>query len=457
MSVSKPKRRDAVLKRERCERCFRQERKEVIPSMKYQAKVFTGTYRGVDCIFDFHNMSFRAIESTHFTIMKVWRICEEYFCSKHFLSPVTGIAATAAIGDNLLLFAKHDKLIVFDTVPRKEDQSCLSRPTCVLWCSFSPDSTRLATCTSDGFVNLWNVDLCQVYQRFRSNVETLSGACYWSDSYLFVYHLNRGIPSLSKYPIDEKLRIETTEKQLLPLCPVVNEHLHFPHEMVDFSYGYLIFDSFVKEPVKVFDVNTIGDPKPVVLPKIDSFMPSRVKVSAGGAFFLGTCYDHNKMKLVIWKKSKDDPALYKEHVYYNFGHHHAFFSIHDSKCVAFSSVKHCVVFDINAGSETHSIKLKNVPEGLWGADKMFCTNSVVIRVMPNLIQIYDLESREGLKCSFQRNLTKELVIRSKLSPQGNILAVPTLTGDMDFFQLCIPESYSVPNREKNNRMMTKHS
>ncbi len=350
-------------------------------------------------------------------------------------------------------------------------------------CSFSPNGRRLATYDHSGAVKLWDVvsqcllaELCAMvnpdFCRFSSTglfiigdrkIAGYDSYCVWNSityqrvdqRYLFVYHLNRGIPSLSKYPIDEKLRIETTEKQLLPLCPVVNEHLHFPHEMVDFSYGYLIFNSFMKEPVKVFDVNTIGDPKPVVLPEIDSFMPRRITVSAGGAFFICACYDG----FVIWEKSKDHPALYKVHVYYNFGRRlpRASFSIHDSKCVAFSSGEHCVLFDINAGSETHCIKLTNAPEVHYVADKIFCINRIVIRIMPNLIQIYDLESCEGLECSFQRNLTEELLIRSKLSPQGNILAVPRLTGDMDFFQLCIPESYSVSNREKNNRMMTKHS
>ena len=455
-SLSVGRKKDGVFSPESCNRCLLQERKELIPSKEFVAfqslerdEIFTGIYRGGECIFYWYNYSLRVIESTHFTTLAAWQI----FVPHMFAMSRQRVIDITLIEDDLWLCSYGNKLIVFGTVPPKDDPSCPSLPTRVLWCSFSPDCTRLATCTSNGFINLWNVHLCKVYQCVRSNVATLSAACYWSDMYLFVYHLNRGIPSLSKYPIDEKLKIETSEKQLLPLCPVVNEHLHFPHEKVDFSYGYLIFNSFMKEPVKVFDVNIIGDPKPVVLPEIDSFMPSRITVSAGGAFFISACYDG----FVIWEKSKDHPALYKVHVYYNFVHHRASFSIHDSKCVAFSSGEHCVLFDINAGSETHCIKLTNAPEVHYVADKIFCINRIVIRVMPNLIQIYDLKSCEGLECSFQRNLTKELVIRSKLSPQGNILAVPRLTGDMDFFQLCIPESFSVSNREKNNRMMTKHS
>ncbi len=460
---NKPKQRFGDKKR--CDRCFRQGKKESIPhkewiswaskgSLEFTGVGFTGVYHEEECIFCWYNQSLHVIESTHFTTLAAWQI----FVARYYRGGCVGRGAVdiTAIEDDRWLYGHDNKMIVIGTVPPKQDRSYLSRLTRVLWCSFSPDGTRLATCTSDGFVNLWNVYLCQVYQRFRSNVETSSAACYWSDRYLFVYHLNRGIPRLSKYPVDEKLRIETTEKQLLPLCPVVNEHLHFPHEMVDFSFGYLIFNSFMKKPVKVFDVNIIGDPKPVVLPKIDSLMPWHVTVSAGGAFFLGTCYDNSDF--VIWEKSKDDPALYKAHVYYNPFHHLAPFSINDSKCVVFSSRNYCVVVDINAGMETlYRIYLNNVPDASCEAYEMFCTNRVVIRVMPNLIQIYDLESREGLECSFQRNLTGELVIRSKLSPQGNILAVPTLTGDMDFFQLRIPESHSVSNRERNSRLMTKHS
>jgi WD40 repeat protein len=434
--------RVGVLKNERCDRCFREERKELIASNEsltfesLSPEVFTGIYHGVHCNFYWYNQSLRVIEDTHFTTLEAWQIFAA-FVEDRRQKPVVDITA---IEDDLWLYGCDNKMIVFGTVPRKGDQSCLSRPSRVLWCSFSPDGTRLATCTSDGFVNLWNVDNCKVYQRFRSNVETSSAACFWSDRYLFVFHLNRReIPSLCKYPVDENLKIKTTQRQLVPLCPVANEFLRFPG-IVDFSYGYLIFNCFVKEPVKVLDVNGIGDPKPVVLPEIESLKPRRIAVSAGASFVLGT----DNHSFFLWKKSEGLPARYELHICDRFSQFiRATFFSHNSKYVVFCLDQHCVVIDINTGIITSEIDLENVPEAFCLDARVFCTNRVVIRVIPNLIQIYDLESSEGLRSSFQRNLTKDLVIRSKLSPKRNILAVPRLTGDMDFFQLCNPESSSV--------------
>ncbi|CAB4018308.1 Hypothetical predicted protein, partial [Paramuricea clavata] len=184
--------------------------------------------------------------------------------------------------------------------------------------------------------------------------------------------------------VDENLKIKTTQRQLVPLCPVANEFLRFPG-MVDFS---------------------------------------RIAVSAGASFVLGT----DNRSFFLWKKSEGLPARYELHI-----------------CDRFSQFiqQHCVVIDINTSIITSKIDLENVPEAFCLDARVFCTNRVVIRVIPNLIQIYDLESFKGLRSSFQRNLTKDLVIRSKLSPKGNILAVPRLTGDMDFFQLCNPQSSSV--------------
>jgi hypothetical protein len=67
--------------------------------------------------------------------------------------------------------------------------------------------------------------------------------------------------------------------------------------------------------------------------------------------------------------------------------------------------------------------------------EVFSTNKVTILVTSNLIKIFDMKSRS----SFHWHLTDNSVIHSKLSPKGNILAVPRLTGDVDFFKICHPE------------------
>jgi WD40 repeat protein len=420
------------LKSERCERCFRKERKELIPCKELGN--FTGIHRGVECIFYLYNRSLRIIESTHFTTLEAWQIFVPCF-DKHVLADIT------MIDDHLWLHCHGNKMIVFGTVPLEEDQSCLSRPACVLWCSFSPDGTRLATCTSDDFINLWNVHLCKVYQSFRSNyVKTSSAACWWSDKYLFVCHLNHEIPSLSKYPVGKNFKVTTTQRQIVPLCRVLNEFLRFS-KIINFSHGCLILNCGGMEHVKVLDVNRIGHPQLLVLPGIDDLKPTEIAVSAGAAFVVST----NGFGFSIWKKNEAYPACYEVHVRkeFVFGIAYNKCSIsHDSKYVAFfDRDTTCIVIDMDTGS----IKIKPIIPGKISlqAVKLFCTNRVIIRVVPNLIYIYYLESSEGVRTSYQRNLTEDLVIRSKLSPKGNIIAVPRLIGDMDFLQVCIPESCSV--------------
>ncbi|XP_028402097.1 uncharacterized protein LOC114525087 [Dendronephthya gigantea] len=55
------------------------------------------------------------------------------------------------------------------TLAPKQEQSCLSQPTEVYSSSFSPDGSRLASCNSDGYINVWNVYTSQVEQRFKSS------------------------------------------------------------------------------------------------------------------------------------------------------------------------------------------------------------------------------------------------------------------------------------------------
>ena len=188
------------------------------------------------------------------------------------------------IADELFLFIDSEKLVVLNAVPLKGVQRCLPSPTRVLWCSFSPDGTRLASCTSDGFINIWNVDTCQVYRRFKSNVGTSSAACWWSDRFLFVFCFIDETPSLSKYPVDENFEVTTTQGQSVSLCPVISEFSSFSR-ILDFSEGYLSFECGETKPVKVLDVNRSGPPESVILPGIRPKM--EIAVSSGACFVLG--------------------------------------------------------------------------------------------------------------------------------------------------------------------------
>jgi hypothetical protein len=191
------------------------------------------------------------------------------------------------------------------------------------------------------------------------------------------------------------------------------------------------------------------DPKIVILPEIED--TRRIAVSACGSFVLGIRCD----MLLIWKRSEGRSAQYKVSVRYplNPRHYQQCYCIsNDSKHVVLSTYESFAVVNVKTGVRTHGIEIEWLSAAANPA-KVFCTNSSVILVLPNLIQIYDLDSGECLGSSFQRNLTNDLVTRSKLSPKGNILAVPRRTGHVEFFQLCISECSSTFNGLKNNKRM----
>ena len=478
-SNSERRKKDDVLRSERCDRCFRQECKELIPSkeleigpyvslnrftpyairsisyiMSKPSKVSsTGIYKEVDCIFylDKHE-SLLAIESTHFTTLAVWETCIGNPRGGMEKVPFVHISA---IEDDHWLYGDKLKLVVFSSAPAKENQSSLSRSTCVLWCSFSPDGTRLATCTSDGFINLWNVETSQVYQRFRSSLVTSSAACWWSHKYLFICHVIDNIPSLSRYPVDGSLKINITEKQPMPLCSVNDAFLPFSG-FLDFSEGYLTFECGGTKPVRVIDIHKIGHPKIVTLPGIGPMMS--IAVSSHALFVIGAFIGY-----VLWKKNEAQPSVYNVFVWYSEpGMQQLLFMPMNSECCFSNDFKFALVsfptfeqrnfavIDVDTGdSHIHEIQESETLEANYAITKVFCTNTVAILLTPNLIQIFNLENWKLLESSFQRNVTRNSVIQSTLSPKGTVLAVPRLTGDMEFLHLRIPIHSAVKNRQKN--------
>ncbi|CAB4010885.1 E3 ubiquitin- ligase DZIP3, partial [Paramuricea clavata] len=424
LSSYRLKKKDGFQSSETCKRCFSQAREELIPSKGLGSS--TGKYNDVDCILCMDGQTLHVMESIHLTTLAIWGIFIEHFKCCLFFVGIT------AIKDDLWLYGDEYNLIIYITVPPKENQSCLSRPTLVLWCSFSPDGTRLASCTSDGFIDLWYVDTSQVYQHFRSNIGTSSAACWWSEKYLFVCHIRDGIPSLSLYPVDEHFNILITEMLLIPLCSLVNDFLPFSG-ILDFSEGYISFGCGETKPVKVIDVNKMDYPKIVFLPGMEPMMS--IAVSTGASLILG----NDGSNLTIWKRNEAVPALYDIPTVYRF--ENPFFSFsgccfsEDSKFVvsfvpnlltmSFFDVDTdvCVTKMIGDGCDIDVRETEVIGEGFFSmfADataEVFSTNKVTVLVTSNLIKIFDMKSRS----SFHWHLTDNSVIHSKLSPKGNILA-----------------------------------
>ena len=77
--------------------------------------------------------------------------------------------------------------------------------------------------------------------------------------------------------------------------------------------------------------------------------------------------------------------------------------------------------------------------------KVFSTDMLVIGVSQPFIEIFDLETWKRLGY-FYHDLNVDNIKPSKLSPKGNVLAVPNMFGDIEFFQLRNPKHTSVSKR-----------
>ena len=428
LSSGKVKEKDGFGRSVRCNRCVGEAHRELIPRILPGCS--TGIYNEMDCIFYLDNQQFLcAMESIHLTPLAAWSCVVSTLRTPH--------VDITVIGNNLWLFCDKGKLIIFISDPPKENQSCVTR---ILWCSFAPDGSRLATCTSDGFINLWDVDTSQVYQRFRSNIGTSSVACWWSRKYLFVCHFNEDIPSLALYPVGANFMIIVPEMLSMPLCPVVKKFLPFSG-ILDFSEGYISFMCGETEPVTVVDVIETEFPKIVVLPGISPMM--NITVSTGASFVLGADY----RCFILWKRKEADPPEYNVHIgvvnptlcYLS----NWCFSDDLKFAVSFLATQQRFVL-IDVDGRVCKDDVINVNGRLMSyyrcvPAKLFCTNGVIVLATSILIETFDLESRKSLGPPFQRDLPANSVIHSKLSPKGTILAVPTPTGDIDMFHVRHPK------------------
>ncbi|XP_028417987.1 LOW QUALITY PROTEIN: uncharacterized protein LOC114542711 [Dendronephthya gigantea] len=353
----------------------------------------------------------------------------------HFMRKLTMIEA---IQDNLWLYADTEKLIALETTPHTQEQSCLSQPTEVYSSSFSPDGSRLASCNSDGYINVWNVYTSQVEQRFKSNDSESSCACWWSKEFLFVFDFLGTIPRLTLYPVDINLKILFTQSQQVSLSHLVNE-LERRLTVVDFSQGFLTFECGKTEPVKIVDVTGVDGPAIIMLPFLEPMM--KVTISQGGTFVFGC----NNSSYYIWKRSAENSVLYDlifENTYepYYTGYCREEFSCcfsNDSKAVVVCGLYHegFKVIDL----DTLESK-KMFFDCICPAPKLYCVNKdkVVIALHRFFILFFDMDSGTIIDSSFQRYLTASAAPQTKFSPKENMLSFPNQKGDMMFLRLCIP-------------------
>ena len=405
---------------------------------------FQPGYSGVGCIFELDGEYLYVRERTHFSTLIVWN----FFV--HILKPheYCYFREITAIKDDIWFYADVEKLIVFKTKAPTQQFSCLPSPTWVISSSFSPDGSRLATCTSDGYVNIWNVYTKQIEQRFKCNQGDSSFTCWWSEKFLFVFSFFGRIPSLSKYPFGVNLKILVTKSQEVSLS-----HFVPLSAIVDFSEGLLIFEFECGKTklVKVLDVGGAGGPQMVMLSGIEPRMS--ITVSPGASFVFGA----NEYEYYIWKRNaKEEPAVYEVFIFNEPSHtlssiirciaDEMSFEEHEFFCYFSNDSKHAVVLDWSAMNESKIFDLDtgDYQSVVFGTccNQLFCLNKdkVVVIAQHQMLKFFDMDSGALLESSFERYLTSDSAEEMKLSPNDTVLAFPKINGDMEFLRLCIPQS-----------------
>lgn len=435
LSIGKLNKRRSVPKSERCNRCLRQECTILVTSKQLEINpneqlYRRGIYDEVDCIFYLYSRSLRVIECIHFTTLGVWDIYTKVnnaFAMRDFTE----------IQDNLWLCAHDEKLIVFSTTPSKVNRPCPSLPAHVLGCSFSLDGTRLASCTTDGHINIWNVDTCQVYQRFRDNFGTREVVCWWSVKYLFVCHIIDDVLSLSKYTVDDNLKIMIAEKEIVAVVDMAM----FPGmaRILNFSDGFLYF-SCKENVVQFFDVNENRPTTQIVLPGCKSVIS--IAVSTHASFLFAASHNH----VTLCKRNEDHPTTYEVFAgidietdnnrpmcCFNNDSKFAITCYHENELTL-----RIVVINLHTGDVSNGEVQSLYP--LYRRSPLFSTDAVFILVYKSSIEFFHVNNGKRLGFSCQDNLDIDDVQHSKLSPGGRVLAIPDSFGDMQFYNLSIPKN-----------------
>ena len=399
----------------------------------------TGMYNGAECIFVLGNRSVSVIENIHFTTLAVWN-----FNSGISYTSDTIFPEMKAIKDDRWLYASNVNLIVFGTSP---PSVC---PTRVLSCSFSPDGSKLAACTSDGCINIWNVHTRIVEQRSKHGEGNSSFACWWSENFFFVFEFVNKISRLSKYSVDVNLKIMLSRSQQVSLCHLANK-LMPQLSVVSFTEGFLCFDCGKTKPVEIVDVSEHGGPQMVTLPGNEPQMS--ITVSPGASFIVGVgvgvgvevrfTHFYDAIKCHIWKRNTEKPAVYESHNTYVINYPHTVADVkccftNDSEVVIASEPIFpgrivCQILDLNTGVHRDvQSSVVNLP-----ISKLFYLNNdrVLIAVSRRCIAFLDMESGVVLGQSSQPYLDGDFLKQTKLSPNETVIAYPRVNGDMKFLRL----------------------
>lgn len=110
-----------------------------------------------------------------------------------------------SVDDKICLVQLNDELLSFK-IPSEQPKP---PPKCVITCTFSPDGSRLASCTDDKILSIWDGYSRRIVQKFRLFSESLG--CWWSERYFWRLHIANRKLILSWFPVNQQLKINASE------------------------------------------------------------------------------------------------------------------------------------------------------------------------------------------------------------------------------------------------------
>ena len=408
----------------------------------------TGIFKGVECTFAFQEQSLSVIENTHYTTIAAWSVAVgRVEFANHLYRKIVKM-----IEDDVWLYADTKRIIFFRIlVSTERNSTCLPHPTEVYSSCFSPDGSKLATCTSDGCINIWDVYSGGVLSRFSYHSCGSPIGCWWSEKFIIVFDVIDTTPGLSNYSVDSSSNKLSPESQQAPLVFPFDELDVLKY--VDMSQGLLILDCGKINPLLVFFVNGIGGPRMVNLPEIEPEMSIEVSPTASFVFGKGESI------IYIWKRSEVDPTVYEPF----FRERLSPTDKYMNKFVTCCFSKDSKVAMVNLGFKRLSLGFKAVLLGLnehvleiidldvgkvksleciGFYHKLLCLNEcgVVIGITVNSLCILDMDSGAPMQHSFQQ-MNNVYLKKIKLSQNESTLAIPKINGDIQFVRLSFAERF----------------
>ena len=173
----------------------------------------------------------------------------------------------------------------------------------------------------------------------------------------------------------------------------------------------------------------------VSLPEITPTMS--IVVSPGASLILGQ--DVERKYAIVWKRIEADPLSYPVHMRFSL----EIFSENISSCFS-DDLKFAYLLEPSEGYLIY-VDLINKICGTrvllddflldYSPRRLFCAKGILAIVNTACVEIFDWKEFKSLQVIHPPDLTKMSPLKSKLSPNGNIIAVPSRNGEMNFFQI----------------------